>query len=154
VSEAWARIIFDLDPAHWPGGGGETIWATPIPGSEWRHFRLMNSPFHVRGVSFEDIVKATPIGSNNTFQFDSVVERGGHSTYMLIMMGDKTKVDAYWSMLKKIGCSCEGATVHWDGEKRKLYSVDVPPSTDLHEVYGILERGESDKVWIFQEGYA
>src|SRR5882762_537668 len=38
--------------------------------------------------------------------------------------------------------------------QRVLYSVDVPPSADIYEISEILERGESDGVWIFQEGYA
>jgi len=154
MTQQWARVLFQLDPDYWPGPGGETLWAEPIVGSEWRHFRLMNSPFHVRGVSFQDVVKARPIENSDVVQFESVVERGGHSTYMLIMLGSKPRVDAYWDVLEKMGCSYESAPAHWEGEQRKLYSVDVPPSTDLDAVYEMIERGENDKVWIFQEGYA
>ena len=49
MSEQRAKVLFELDPDYWPGPGGETLWAEPIAGSEWRHFRLMNTPFHVRG---------------------------------------------------------------------------------------------------------
>ena len=114
----------------------------------------MNTPFHVRGVSYQDVVRASPIENSGVFQFESVVERGGHSTYMLIMQGSKPSVDAYWNVLEKMGCSYESATIHWEGKQRELYAVDVPPSTDLYEVYEMLERGENDKVWIFQEGHA
>jgi hypothetical protein len=154
MTQSWARVLFELDPAYWPGPGGETLWAEPIASSEWMNFRLMNSPFHVRGVSYRDVVRATPIEQSDVFRFEKVIERGGHSTYMIIIDGPSPRVDAYWNLLRSMGCSYESATVHWEGEKRKLYSVDVPPSADVHEVYDILERGENDKVWIFQEGHA
>jgi Domain of unknown function (DUF4265) len=154
MTEQWARILFDLDPSDWHRTAGETMWAVPIAGSEWRHFRLMNSPFNACGVSYEDIVRATPIEHSEVFHFEEVVERGGHSTYMLIMKADDRRVSAYWNLLEKIGCTYEGTHTNLDGEQRPLYSVDVPPSTDLYEVYEILERGEKDAVWIFQEGYA
>ena len=44
--------------------------------------------------------------------------------------------------------------MNWEGEQRPLFSVDVPPSADIYAVYEMLERGENDNVWIFQEGYA
>jgi hypothetical protein len=129
------------------------MWAQPVTGSEWRRFRLMNSPFHARGVSYLDVVRATPLEDRDIFHFE-VVERGGHSTYMLIMKAAELRVSAYWNSLEKLGCSYEGANIHWEGERRPLYAVDVPPSADIHEVYELLERGENDKVWIYQEGYA
>jgi hypothetical protein len=33
-----------------------------------------------------------------------------------------------------------------------LYAVDVPPSSDVSEVYDVLSDGEAKGIWIFQEG--
>jgi hypothetical protein len=155
MTDQWAKVLFDLDSSDWHGTGGETLWAAPIVGSEWRSFRLMNSPFFARGVSYQDVVSAMPIAdSYNVFSFTGVVERGGHSTYMIIALADKPRLSAYWTPMERIGCSYEGSETHWEGRPRPLWSIDVPPPTDLHEVYELLERGEHDKVWLFQEGYA
>jgi hypothetical protein len=45
------------------------------------------------------------------------------------------------------------ATLDLGVGRRRLLSVDVPPSADLDEVCDLLERGAHDKVWMFQEGY-
>ncbi len=81
-------------------------------------------------------------------------ERGGHSTYMLIIQAGKSLADACWRLLKRMGCSYEGAEIDLSIGRRPLFSVDVPASADIYEVYELLERGEKDKVWLFQEGYA
>jgi hypothetical protein len=114
----------------------------------------MNSPFCVRGISFLDVVKAKAHEAGRVFEFEVVVERGGHSTYMLIMDADKHRIDAYWGMLEKMGCTYESSHIDLSFGRRPLYSVDVPPSADIYEVYDFLERGANDKVWLFQEGYA
>jgi Domain of unknown function (DUF4265) len=154
MSEQLVKVHFDLDSSDWHGHGGESLWAAPIAGTEWKHFRLMNSPFFARGVSFEDIVKAKAYEGNLVFEFEAVVERGGHSTYMLIMEAGEPRVAAYWNLLEKMGCSYESSHIDLSIGRRPLFSVDVPPSADIYEVYEMLERGTNDKVWMFQEGYA
>jgi uncharacterized protein DUF4265 len=154
MTDQLVKVHFDLDSSDWHGHGGESVWAEPILGTEWTNFRMMNSPFFVRGVSFQDVVKAKPYEASLVFEFEEVVERGGHSTYMLIMEASQPRVDAYWNMLEKMGCSYESSQIDLSIGRRPLYSVDVPPSADIYEVYEVLERGANDKVWMFQEGYA
>ncbi|HKY06851.1 MAG TPA: DUF4265 domain-containing protein [Candidatus Binatia bacterium] len=152
----FVKVLFDVDPEDdWDGQGGpETVWAEPIEGKEGEHFRIMNSPFHAKGVSFLDVVKASFLaGSNLVFNFETVVERGGHSTFVLFMTADDPRNEAYWNMLERMGCSYESGTIVSDDGERLLYSVDVPPTTDIHDVYEMLERGNADNVWIFQEGF-
>jgi hypothetical protein len=157
MAEQLVKVHFDLDPDDWHGHGGEFLWAEPIAGTEWRLFRLMNSPFFARGVSYQDIVKGLPaedMAVAPVFEFEAVVERGGHSTYMLIIQASKSLADAYWHFPQRMGCSYEGGEIYLSTGRRPLFSVDVPPSADIHEVYELLERGQRDKVWMFQEGYA
>jgi hypothetical protein len=148
------KVRFELDPSDWHGHAGETLWASPIVGTEWRNFRIMNSPFFARGISYRDIVKASAFDNDFILDFKEVVERGGHSTYMLLFKPAEARVGSYWSMLEKSGCSYEGSSVKLSVGQRSLFSVDVPPSADIHEIYELLERGENDGVWMFQEGYA
>jgi hypothetical protein len=73
---------------------------------------------------------------------------------MIIFEPTEARVGPYWNMLEKSGCSYESMTIKLSIGKRSLFSVDFPPSADIYEIYEILERGERDAVWIFQEGYA
>jgi hypothetical protein len=152
MAEQLVKVIFELDRSEWHGHDSEGIWTTPIAGTEWRHFRLLNSPFFAMGISYQDVVKAKPV--EHELLFEEVVERGGHSTYMLILEGSRALVSSYWRLLENLGCSYESGHIKLSMGQREIYSVDVPPSADIYEVYELLERGEKDKVWLFQEGYA
>jgi hypothetical protein len=153
MAEPLLKMRFMLDSSDWHGHGSETLWAAPIaddPG----HFRIMNSPFFTRGISYLDVVGAVPSEDKTVFNFQKAIERAGHSTYMLIIETDESKFRPYWNMLAKRGCSYESMHMILSMGRRLLLSIDVPPSTNLFEVYDILKRGESDGVWLFQEGYA
>ena len=154
TAEHLVRVRFELDPFDWHGHASESLWAVPVPQTEWRDFRIMNSPFFARGISHLDVVRALPVERDAVFDFEDVIERGGHSTYMLIVPIFEARERAYWSMLEKLGCSYESATINLRTESNLLLSVDVPRAANIHDVYEILERGESDAVWMFQEGYA
>jgi hypothetical protein len=154
MTETLVKIRFEIGDSF-GGPGTETLWAAPITESDQRVFQLRNSPFHTRGINYLDIVLATPIENTyRMFDFVEVIERSGHSTYMLLMLPDDARRSAYWNMLQTLGCSYEGASLTLGGVKHLLYSVDVPPTADLYEVYEILERGDREGVWDFQEGYA
>jgi Domain of unknown function (DUF4265) len=156
MAKVLVKLRFELDPADWHGAGGEFMWAAPagrdVTGS--RRFQIRNSPFHARDISFKDIVQATPTEQARVFEFEQVIERSGHSTYMLLVEPDHPEFKVRWNTLKDMGCSHESATINMNIGRRVLYSIDVPPSANVHEVYRLLERGELDAIWSFQEGYA
>lgn len=85
MAEHLVRVRFELDPCDWHGHASKSLWAAPVPQTEWRNFRIMNSPFFARGISHLDVVRALPVERNAVFDFEDVIERGGHSTYMLIV---------------------------------------------------------------------
>jgi hypothetical protein len=153
MTENLIKVWLELDSSDWHGHGSESLWAAPIVESEWRHFRLMNSPFFARGISYRDVVNASATERGMIFDFKDVVERSGHSTYMLLSKPDDACLGSYWNMLEKCGCSYESTHINLSIGRRLLYSVDVPPSADIDEISEILLRGEGDSVWMFQEGY-
>ena len=110
--------------------------------------------FFATGISYRDIVRASAFDNDFILDFKEVVERGGHSTYMLLFKATEARVGAYWNMLEKSGCSYESMHINLSIGQRLLFSVDVPPSADIYEIYELLQRGETDAVWMFQEGYA
>jgi hypothetical protein len=107
----------------------------------------------VRGVSYLDIVDTTPTEGDALVDFKPIIRRSGHSTYMLLAAQDELRFDEYWSALQALGCSYEGGQIKLSIGHRNVYSVDVPPSADMSRVIAILEYGQSDGVWMYQEGY-
>src|SRR5215217_8971885 len=80
--------------------------------------------------------------------FRRVYERGGHSTYRIFLVEEKSaqQFEVAWEPLGKMGCLYERATDY-------LVAVDVPPATDIYEAYRALEQGQTTGVWDFEEGH-
>jgi len=139
------KIFFELQPSEWCPYLSESVWAEQISNN---CFRLKNSPFYVRDVSFEDEVSIKQV--NGKFIYDSIIRRGGHSTYRILIQesvrGEVLK--PYLDALEGLGCTYETS----EGPTR-LLAVDVPPEADIYKVYALLEKGESDGVWGFEEGH-
>jgi hypothetical protein len=153
MEHSLVKVQFQLDPSDWHGHASEALWAEPV-GVGSLVFCIANSPFFTRGVSYRDIVRARASGSGTLFDFTDVIERGGHSTYMILAPPDDPRVGQYWGLLSDKGCSYESMHINLSMGRRLLYSVDVPSTADIYEVYDLLQRGENAGVWDFQEGYA
>jgi len=148
------KVRFELDANDWHSATAERLWAEPLAGVEQPVFRLQNSPFYALGIAYLDIVEAIPDEDPQTYAFKAVVERSGHSTYMLLLKEHDSLGASYWERLASVGCSYESTRMASAIGPRLLYSVDVPATTNLQEVYLILKQGEGDGAWLFQEGYA
>lgn len=147
------KVIFELDSDDWHGAPVEALWAEPIFENGRQGFLISNSPFYVKGISFLDTVRATPTEYKGTYKFANVLRRGGHSTVVVLFKPDDTRVPSFWQRLEEMGCSCESATERLSIGVRTQYSVDIPPTAHLSNVYGVLQQGRSQGVWTFQDGY-
>jgi hypothetical protein len=147
------KIAFELDPDDWHRTPVETLWAEAVVEDGRPCFQMMNSPFCVRGISFLDFVGAMPTKHDGMYNFAAVLKRSGHSTFMLLIKPDDVRSRPLWDQLERLGCSYESATEHLSIGVRTLYSVDVPPTADLSEVFRILKHGEREEVWMYQEGH-
>src|SRR5215472_15911987 len=139
------KIQFVLDPKDGHGYETEGLWGESLGAGE---FRILNSPFFAFGISFDDVVKAE--SSAGVYRFQEVLRRGGHSTYRLFLQNDRTVDDPefkeYWTQLRRQHCTYENANDHF-------VAVDVPPQADVSKVYSLLEKGEAEGVWVFEEGH-
>ncbi len=144
VGEHLVRVRFKLEPNAWHGHVTERLWAEKVGGNR---YRLRNSPFYAKGVSFLDIVFAEP-DPDGQLVFIGVSLRSGHSTYrvMLKIALGQPAFREHWDPLEELGCRYEG--VHG-----KLLAVDVPPTADIYRVYKLLESGEEAGTWDFEEGH-
>ncbi|KAA8996315.1 DUF4265 domain-containing protein [Stenotrophomonas cyclobalanopsidis] len=134
------KVRFELDD-----GGVEVMHARALSNDV---FVLDNIPFYAYGVSCGDVVTVRCI--DDGLVFVAVAERGGHSTYR-VKMAASAMHDTFlarWAELERLGCSYEGSNVN----NRLLYALDVPPGAPLNKIYKILEQGEADGVWDFEEG--
>jgi hypothetical protein len=137
------KLFFRLEEGAWHGSATESLWAEPVAGGR---YRLRNSPFYAFGVSAEDIVFAQE--AEGLLFFTEVSLRGGHSTYRIMKSKGLRPEDfeRYWGPLQQAGCSYE------EGPGR-LLAVDVPPQAGFQHVYSLLEKGEQEQVWHFEEGH-
>jgi hypothetical protein len=124
-------------------GETETMWAEVLGP---HRYELDNIPLLVDGVSLADIVDATI--DEGRLKFSRVVEHKGHSTYRLMLSHEVVgaRFEASWTPLEAIGCRYEAASP-------RFVAVDVPPHTDIYEAYDLIEKGQQDGLWLFEEGH-
>ncbi|MEZ5499804.1 MAG: DUF4265 domain-containing protein [Steroidobacteraceae bacterium] len=131
------------------GGSPERLWAKRLP-SDRAYFELRNSPFFAKGVSYMDVVEATEDPDcAGEFEYRRTLSNSGHSTYRILVPKKSESFAAWWARLASLECTYEYA----DEGAKLLYAVDVPPAADIFEVYKILEEGERQSIWVFDEGH-
>jgi len=140
------KLKLPLAGNTWHGFESETVW---VQGLSNRTLMLRNSPFFAKGLSNLDVVDAKI--ENNELIFVGVLVKGGHSTYRVIPDNAISDVRflEYWKKLAALGCTYES----YSGINLKIYSVDVPPTSDVKAVYSILQAGEKNGIWDFEEGH-
>jgi hypothetical protein len=139
------KIVLSLELNAWHGHATETLWAERV-GTQ--RYRIRSVPFYAKGLRYGDIV--TTIPGTQGEMVERIAIRSGHSTYRLFLAKEVSFESAMfqqsWKLLEDLGCTMERAT-------ERLIAVDVPPSTSIHDAYYLLEKGERDGVWKFEEGY-
>ena len=148
MNQGLVKIAFVLDPADWHRSASETLWAKPLGSSqEPKAFELQNTPFHAKGVSYLDVVRATE--QDGQYVFAGTITPSGHSTYRLLAACLSPEFEGFHKSLQDLGCTYESGVFGL----RKIFAIDVPPTTDIYAVYRILENGEKANVWTFEEGH-
>jgi uncharacterized protein DUF4265 len=137
------KIQFQIDPKEQREFRTEALWAERVGDGR---FRILNSPFFLFGISAEDIVEAKE--AEDGFKFQSIISRGGHSTYRVFIQGGRTisapDFQAYWKPISQLGATFENANDHF-------VSVDIPPGKDVAAIYKLMQKGEQEGVWTFEE---
>jgi hypothetical protein len=135
------KVTMRLDN-DWHGNSSETLWVSP-----WfkeNSFQVRNIPFYAKGVSLDDIIETDEI--DGTKYFKCIFKKSGHSTYRIFLANNVTEqqFNSYWAPLEKIGCSYEKGF-------NRFYSIDVPSDADIYIAHSLLENGEKNNVWEFEE---
>jgi hypothetical protein len=144
------KVHFDLvrDEGGYPPVSSEMIWAIPFGESR---FCLDNIPFFVYGVSCFDIVLARQEASGQ-LKYDRLIEPSGHSTIRVIVYdqpADPRPLNERVSVLRKnfreLGCASELSHMP------SLISIDIPPEVALVKAKFILDNGEKQGLWGYEE---
>ena len=139
------KMKIDLEEGAWHGFEIEYLWVESLSNGK---YRIENTPFFAKGVSFEDIALGEE--RDGVLCYVRTAISGGHSTYR-ILLSDPSKVTAfaaYWKPLAEHGCSYESGDFGF-----RIYAVDVPPRANIIHVFEFLKRGEEAGVWDFEEGH-
>ncbi|MFS4580087.1 DUF4265 domain-containing protein [Phaeobacter sp. C3_T13_0] len=143
---AMEKVHFNLGPGEWHSYETESVWASDLGGGV---FRLENTPFFAKGANFEDSFTTELIGAQRLAK--QAITRSGRSTYRISLIQNEHQVsrfEDYWSPMEKLGCRYEHGDFGF-----QLFAVDVPASTDVKAAYALLERGEQNGIWDFEEGH-
>jgi len=141
TEEPRVPVRFPLGPNECHGQSSESVWTESLDG---KRFVVLNTPFFIKGVSFEDQISAV-LGEDG-YTFREVVGRGGHSTYRIVVKGGFAEASDELARLEAMGCT-------WEDGPGDLLALDVPPGADIEEVYASLEAGVDAGVWDFEEGH-
>ena len=117
------KVAFDLpdEISEWANASSERLWAGKT--AVRMEVQVRNSPFYVKGISFEDIVLVRADHERRELVFDKFVAESGHSTVRIIIK-DGDAVDAIDAMLRNFNCS-------WEVDSTGLlWAIDVPPNVD------------------------
>ncbi len=132
-------VKLEKDEDDYPPVDYEGLWALPVGEGL---FQIDNVPFFARGIAHGDIVSAT--FEQQELRFQEVVRPSGHSTLRLIIYDEKD-IPSVRALLEELGCSIERS--HIPG----LISVDVPPTVSLAVLRKILDEGEAQERWGYEE---
>jgi hypothetical protein len=148
--EIWFRI--EKDNSGYPSSKEwEQLLARPLLERD-DYFQIESIPFFLKNISRGDTVRAktvvnAEIQEGEIFEFDSILDRGGHNTYRLLLK-KKLPDDPQFTeneLLKK------GLT--FEEQYGDFIAVDVPPSVDQHAIDTYLVAESDSGRWELQDGY-
>lgn len=148
--EVWFPVEKDKD-GYPQSRDWEQLLARPVRERD-DYFQIESIPFYLKNVSRGDIVRAkttrnSDIHEEEVFEFEGVVDRGGHNTYRLLLRKNRPDDPGFTEneLLKK-GLAVE--TEHGD-----FFAIDVPSSLDQQTIDDYLVAESKSGRWEIQDGY-
>lgn len=135
----------EVDEDGWPPASVESLWAVDLGDGT---VRLDNTPWFVRGVASDDIIRVQ-LDDDGLWWAGETVRASDNCTIRLIVLKDGGSAAARQSVLEtfhKLGTTGEGI------ERFGMVALDVPPTADLRRIRELLEHGEAKEWWHWEEG--
>jgi Domain of unknown function (DUF4265) len=127
------KVLFALDIENdWPPVGKEGVWCERVDGN----YRLVNTPFFIKGLAFGDVFSAVPDAVNaHIFEFE-VIEESGHSVVWMLN-NDHLDISRFIEEIESLNCRIEGLP------KFSLCSIGVPSTINLNEFNQTISKWEA-----------
>ncbi|MEV8390463.1 MULTISPECIES: DUF4265 domain-containing protein [unclassified Streptomyces] len=135
----------DTDEDGWPPVSVESLWAVGLGDGI---VRLDNTPWFVRGVASNDIIRVE-IDDEGVYWADETVQASENCTVRLVIMKDGGSAATRQTVLEtfyRLGTTGEG------NEQFRMVALDVPPDADLPRIRKLLDHGEAQEWWHWEEG--
>ena len=130
----------EQDEDGWPPVTRENLWAVDL--GEGR-YRIDNIPFYVLGISDGDLVSAVT-EEDGRLVFSELVEASSNSTFRLIVSNEE-ETSVVRRMFLDLGCPSELVG-------HRFISLHIPESVTMKPIATLIEQGERDGRWEFEEG--
>ena len=126
------KVVFALEiEDEWPPVDAEGVWCERVDGN----YRVVNTPFFIKGLAFGDIFSALPDSVNDqVFEFE-VIEKSGNSVVWMLN-NNRLDISVFIEEIESLNCRIEGFP------KFSLYSIDVPPKIDLEAFDHVVQQWE------------
>lgn len=111
-------------------------------------YQLQNTPFFAKGLAYLDVVSAR--AENGRLVLGGVKDASRRSTYRVHVKAatPTPSVQPLFAQLMALGCTYESyVETLWT-----LFAWDVPASA-VDAAYTILDTGEKQGIWAFEEGH-
>jgi hypothetical protein len=147
ISDDHVKLHFrmEVDEDGWPPASVESLWAVDLGDGT---VRLDNTPWFVRGVASDDIIRVQ-VDEDGLWWAGETVRASNNCTIRLIVLKDGGSEAARQTVLEtfhRLGTTGEGI------EQFRMVALDVPPSADLRRIRKLLEHGEAKGWWHWEEG--
>ncbi len=106
-------------------------------------YRIDNIPFYVLGISDGDLVSAVT-EEDGRLVFSELVEASSNSTFRLIVSNEE-ETSVVRKMFLDLGCPSELVG-------HRFISLHIPESVTMKPIATLIEQGERDGRWEFEEG--
>lgn len=138
------KAFFPADSNDWHGMDGEWMWLEQIQNNQ---YLLLNIPLYSYGISLSDTVSVKK--TDGKFVFDKIIIRGGNHTYRILLKSGFGRHDfeKKWASFDEFGCSYESSK-----SPDNVFGINVPKGANIAAVYQLLETGENEGIWHFDEG--
>jgi hypothetical protein len=140
------RFLLPREDDNWPPAESEGLWAEPL-GEDL--YRIDNTPWFVRNLSADDIVRALA-GSDGLLWAVEKVQWSGRQTVRVIARSDGPlhgDPAAVAEVFEPFGVKCELMQ-----QPVRMAALDIPADVEPREVKGVLRERQADGWWDFEEG--
>ncbi|MFD9684739.1 DUF4265 domain-containing protein [Kitasatospora sp. NPDC059146] len=147
ISDAQVKVHFrmEVDEDGWPPASVESLWAVDLGDGT---VRLDNTPWFVRGVASGDVIRVS-VDDDGLRWATETVHASENCTIRLIVLEGGGSAAARQTVLEtfhQFGATGEGI------EQFRMVALKIPPEADIQRIRTLLEHGEAQGRWHWEEG--